>query len=149
MSGNNKVNEMLTVEYLQKLLSGGKNLSSLGYDFRSKLICQYAKKLAQNTKIRRTQLRKYFNEIKQLKHKIKKIEGDEIPEEVRIKLKRLIALLAYAASPKRDLISKEFYELMSFMINKVSEGKRKDFEIFEEFFEAIIAYHTYYKPWEE
>ena len=149
MGGNSQDTDMLTVEKLRSLLPEGKNLSSLSYDFRSKLICQYAEKLAQTTKIKRTQLRKYFNEIKQLKHKVRKAEGDKIPEEVRIKLKRLIALLAYAASPKRGLISKEFYELMSFLINKVSQGNRKDFEIFEEFFEAIIAYHTYYKPWEE
>ncbi len=136
---------------LEELLSD-KNLSELGYSFREKLIGQggYAEFLAQKIEIKRTQLRKYFNEIKRLKLEVKKIkENDILPDKIKIKLKRLVALLAYAASPKRRLISRDFYEIIVLLINKVSEGRREDFEIFEEFFEAIIAYHTYYKPWEE
>ncbi len=135
-------------EQLEKKLEKN-SLSSL-WDKDTESIIAYAEDVAKdvvkNVEIKRTQLRKYFNEIKTLKHKLKGVsDNGELPSEVRARLIRLKPLLAYAVSPKRELISKDFYELMSFLIDKVKEGKKKDFKAFENFFEAIIAYHTYYE----
>ncbi len=104
-----------------------------------------ASKFAQKAKIERTQLRKYFDEIKNIKVSLKGLKENEgLPSQVKVKLMSLIPKFAYAKG--RDLIGKDVYEFFSFSLKKLKEGKVKDFQAFENILEAILAYHTYHKP---
>jgi len=103
----------------------------------------FAERIAKETKIKRSQLRKFFNEVKELKQKVLEIKPDEkLKSDIRIKVTALIPKLAYASG--RRTIDKNFYEFMKLLLLKLKDGKRKDFEAFDQIFEAIIAYHTYY-----
>jgi CRISPR-associated protein Csm2 len=107
-----------------------------------------AERIAKDTKIKRSQLRKFFNEVKELKQKVLEIKSDEnLKPDIRIRVTALIPKLAYASG--RNTINKNFYEFMKLLLLKLKDGKRKDFEAFDQIFEAIIAYHTYHHPKEE
>jgi len=102
-------------------------------------------KFAKEADIKRTQLRKYFDEIKQIKVLIKGQEEEkDIPSKIRIKLTALIPKFAYAKG--RKLIGEDVYGFFSFALKKVKDGKVKDFNAFEQILEAILAYHTYHEP---
>lgn len=101
-------------------------------------------KFAKEAKIERTQLRKYFDEIKQIKALIKGKEGDDLEYKIRIKLAALIPKFAYAKG--RRLIEKDVYEFFSLVLKEVKGGKVKDFNTFEQILEAILAYHRYHHP---
>ncbi|GAB6072075.1 hypothetical protein JCM14244_04520 [Venenivibrio stagnispumantis] len=125
----------------------GKNISELDIE---KFIEPngFAEKIAKETTIKRSQLRKFFNEVKELKQKIVEIKPDEnLKPDIRIRVTALIPKLAYASG--RKTIDKNFYEFMKLLLLKLKDGKRKDFEAFDHIFEAIIAYHTYHHPKEE
>jgi CRISPR-associated protein Csm2 len=107
-----------------------------------------AERIAKDTTIKRSQLRKFFNGVKELKQKIVEIKPDEnLKPDIRIRVTALIPKLAYASG--RKTIDKNFYEFMKLLLLKLKDGKRKDFEAFDQIFEAIIAYHTYHHPKEE
>jgi len=102
-------------------------------------------KFAKRAEIKRTQLRKYFDEIKQIKILLKGFkEEEQIPSKVRVKLVGLIPKFAYAKG--RKLMGDDVYEFFSNSLRKVKDGKVEDFKAFEQILEAILAYHTYHKP---
>ncbi len=102
-------------------------------------------KIAKDAKIERTQLRKYFDEIKNIKILLRGLdEENKIPQKAKIKLTALIPKFAYAKG--RDLIKQDVYEFFSFCLKKVKDGKKKDFNSFEQILEAILAYHTFVRP---
>lgn len=91
-----------------------------------------------------TQLRKLFAEIKRLEQEVKGKRDDEpLTEEFYNKLWLLQPELAYARG--RDLVDKSFFELMRVSL---SENKLKtvgDFRRFAQFLTAIVAYSKYVK----
>ena len=104
----------------------------------------YAEAIAIGIKFKRTQLRKFFAEVKSIyekqKHKEKEID--------RVKITGLIPKLAYSRA--RDLIDEQFFQFMKLLLNKVRISKEKEYyEKFIEIFEAIVAYHHYYHPKED
>ena len=91
---------------------------------------------------KRTQLRKFFAEVKLIQEKAKNEEINSID------ITKLIPKLAY--SKARGLIDEEFFKLMKELLNKVRKTKKKsDYDKFVDIFEAIIAYHLYYNPKED
>ena len=135
----------IIVEALKEKLRGkNKNFSDLNLEEwldPDGIASNFAKK----AKIERTQLRKYFDEIKNIKVSLKGLkENEDLPPETRIKLMTLIPKFAYAKG--RDLIGEDVYEFFSYSLRKIKEGKIKDFEAFENIIESILAYHTYHKP---
>ena len=137
-------------KFLRKELEN-KNLSQLDTEVKEALFMPggIADKIAQDVRnINKTQLRKQFNQLKNVKHKVKSLhKGKGLSEEVRLGLARFAYLLAYTVNRKvqgKPLFDKSLYSLISFLVNKVREGTREDFELFENFVEAIIAFHTYY-----
>jgi CRISPR-associated protein Csm2 len=96
---------------------------------------------------KRTQLRKFFSEIKDIKIELQKVNPDDI-RNIGVRLIAVIPKLAY--SKGRDLIDEEFYLFMKILIQKLRNELNKDnFKKFDQIFEAIIAYHTYHHPKEE
>ncbi|MBK3332629.1 type III-A CRISPR-associated protein Csm2 [Persephonella atlantica] len=98
--------------------------------------------IATGITFKRTQLRKFFAEIKLIQEKTK---SDEVNS---IDITKLIPKLAY--SQARGLIDDEFFKLMKELLNKVRKTKKKsDYDKFVTIFESIIAYHHYYNPKED
>ncbi|SNZ10621.1 CRISPR-associated protein, Csm2 family [Persephonella hydrogeniphila] len=143
----NNVDFLYAVNELLKKELKNKNLSDI--DVESFIEPDgVAEKIAKNTTIKRSQLRKFFNQVKQLKNQISKLKPEEnLHPDLRLKIVALMPKLAYAAG--RKTIDKNFYFFMKNLLEKVKEGTKKDFEAFEQIFEAIIAYHTYHHPKED
>ncbi|WP_299239948.1 type III-A CRISPR-associated protein Csm2 [Sulfurihydrogenibium sp.] len=97
-------------------------------------------------KLKRSQLRKFFNEIKTIEYDLK--SGEDV-KKIQIRILALIPKLAY--SKGRELIDEEFYEFMKAILMKVKEDMNKEnpqevFEVFVKILESIVAYHTYHFP---
>jgi len=99
---------------------------------------------------KRTQLRKFFSEIKDIKAELQKANPNDNSKNHSIGV-RLIAIIPKLAYSKgRELIDEEFYLFMKILIQKLRNELNKDnFKKFDQIFEAIIAYHTYHHPKEE
>lgn len=105
-------------------------------------ICQA---IAKGLTFKRTQLRKFFNEVKTIKINLRSNPTDN---STRIRLLALVPKLAYSTGKK--LIDEGFYHFMKTLISKLNEDFTvENFEKFEQIFEAIVAYHVYYNPREE
>ncbi len=91
------------------------------------------------TKLKTSQLRKIFAEVKDICEKrIKDITQDET------ELYLLYPKLAYAQG--RDLMPKNFYHLLVACLDKLKDNADKeDFKMFEEFMTAIVAYNKQYE----
>lgn len=86
--------------------------------------------------IKSSQLRKVFNQIKQV--------CDKADLENKVDLYLIYPNLVYAKA--RDLIPNEFYELMVACLDKLKESKNKeDYKRFGEFMTAIVAYNKRFR----
>ena len=96
-------------------------------------------KKGKTTKLKTSQLRKIFAEVKDICEKrIKEIS------QVNTELYLLYPKLAYAQG--RDLMPKNFYELLIACLDKLKDSSDKeDFKMFEEFMTAIVAYNKQYE----
>jgi CRISPR-associated protein Csm2 len=97
-------------------------------------------------KLKRSQLRKFFNEIKTIEYDLK--SGEDV-KKIKIRILALIPKLAY--SKGRDLIDENFYKFMKAILSKVKEDMNEEnakevFEVFVKILESIVAYHTYHFP---
>ena len=89
--------------------------------------------------LKTSQLRKIFAEVKDICEKKKKNLSSDNTE-----LYLLYPKLAYAQG--RDLMPSNFYELMVACLDKLKNSNdKKDFEMFEEFMTAIVAYNKQYE----
>lgn len=92
-------------------------------------------------KMKTHQLRKVFNELKRIEIQQKGKQKDEVFNEPKIYL--IIPQLAYARA--RDLIGKDFYDLIKTIIGNSAKTtklkKVEDYRRFIEFMTAIVAYH--------
>jgi len=100
--------------------------------------------------LKKTQLRKFFDQIKNLEHRLK---SDEDLNKIKIGVLALIPKLAY--SKGRKLIDDEFYNFMKALLlrlkNDMNEKDDKEdvFEKFVNILESVLAYYTYHFPKEE
>ncbi len=107
---------------------------------RNSKLERYIQRLAK--KIERTQLRKFYNYIRSLQSQWKDKKG-KLTQEDKLKLLKINIYLAYAVG--RKLIDKGTLDtLFSLMIEKIETYE--DFQALIDVFEAIIAYHVYYRP---
>jgi len=99
--------------------------------------------------LKKTQLRKFFDQIKNLEHSLK---SDEDLNKIKIEVLALIPKLAY--SKGRKLIDDEFYNFMKALLlrlkNDMNENAKEDvFKKFVNILESVLAYYTYHFPKEE
>jgi len=100
--------------------------------------------------LKKTQLRKFFDQIKDLEHRLK---SNEDLNKIKIEVLALIPKLAY--SKGRKLIDDEFYNFMKALLlrlkNDMNEKDDKEdvFEKFVNILESVLAYYTYHFPKEE
>lgn len=95
-------------------------------------------------KLEITQLRKFFDSIKRISHKIN--EGCEW-KEVEMDVWALIPALKYAKS--RNLCNEDFVRFVEVGLKKVSDAaddnrKKELFNNFAKIFEAVVAYSKYH-----
>lgn len=88
-------------------------------------------------KMKFTQIRKFFGHIKEIEKKIKG-KKDDSPIDVS-ELYMLMPELAYGYG--REVVSKEFYDVMKICIAGKKIQTVKDFNRFVELLTAVIAYH--------
>jgi CRISPR-associated protein Csm2 len=106
----------------------------------------YADTIANNLRgMKTTQLRKFFDSIREIKEKLKKGSWEDVEADFYL----LKPKIAHARG--RNLIPEEFNELMKVCMKKVDIGedtdkKKKNFEKMVAFLEAVVAYHRYYNP---
>jgi CRISPR-associated protein Csm2 len=100
-----------------------------------------------NGKLKNTQLRRFFDSIKEIERKLSKNKDDTKWEEVEVDFYLLKPKLAYARG--RNLIPEEFYQIVKTSLNKVDSGDNKDkiesFKVFFQFLQSIIAYQKFYE----
>ncbi len=96
-------------------------------------------KKGKHSKLKTSQLRKIFTEVKEICNK--KIKGFS---EADTELYLLYPKLAYAEG--RELMPRNFYKLLVACLDKLKENADKeDFKMFEEFMTAIVAYNKRYE----
>ena len=105
-----------------------------------------AEKIAKDLKLNPTKIRKFYDFVK--KAKIMKQLGQEV--DLKRDLNRFIAILLYDAGReenKKSMNMKEFAEGMRQIAEKVKSHSKLEyaFNIFVDFFEALVAYHKYYE----
>ena len=86
-----------------------------------------------------TQLRKVFHTLKTMQQKVKQLNPDQAFNSAE--LLQLMPTLAYAVG--RELIPKEFYQLLREVFSPERLPTNADFLRAFEFVEAILAYHKY------
>lgn len=87
-------------------------------------------------KIKSSQLRKVFNQIKQV--------CDKADIENKVELYLIYPNLVYAQA--RDLIPKDFYDLLVACLDKLKDSKnQEDYKRFGEFMTAIVAYNKRFR----
>ncbi len=87
--------------------------------------------------LKATQLRKVFGSLKQVDLRLK-TEAPQNPL-ARAEINRLIPELAYAFG--RNLVPREFYELMKMCLSQTKLQSVGDFQRLMEFLTAVLAYH--------
>lgn len=95
-------------------------------------------------KLKPTQLRKVFSEIKSIERDVEKsVKSNEDWNEDfdRSKVIQLMPLLAYATG--RNLMPKDFYDIMRTCLSASKMKTKLDFKRLAEFVEAILAYHKF------
>lgn len=91
-------------------------------------------------KLKPSQLRKVFHTLKTIQQKVKQ-QGDENDRFDSTELLRLMPTLAYAVG--RELIPRDFYQLLREVFNAGRLQTNADFLRAFDFVEAILAYHKY------
>jgi CRISPR type III-A-associated protein Csm2 len=111
----------------------------------SKLLDEEAEKIAKSffdrrNKVSGSQLRKFFNEVKDLEKKIEVRGWDEIMPLVKM----VKSKICYATSPtkikpfERDVYNK-FKDFIQEGINSIED--KRDFEAFSKYFEAVVGFY--------
>lgn len=96
-------------------------------------------KQGRTTKLKTSQLRKIFAEVKDICEK--RVKG---MSEDNTELYLLYPKLAYAQG--RDLMPKNFYQLLVACLDKLKEdADKEDFKVFGQFMTAIVAYNKQYE----
>jgi len=95
-------------------------------------------------KLKRSQLRKFFNEIKTIEYDLK---SEEDIKKIKIRILALFSKLAY--SKGRGLMDEDFYKFMKTILSKIKEDMNEKnaqevFEVFVKILESIVAYHTFH-----
>ena len=91
---------------------------------------------------KRTQIRKFYDEVLRLNSLVKQTKGEEVWDDMVPYLNMLIAKATYAQG--RGLVSEDF---VKFIKNSIAQiGIPKDLDVFASFFEAFMAFYRKYRP---
>jgi CRISPR-associated protein Csm2 len=118
----------------------------VNYDQLHELAEKIAKDIVKDLKLNPTKIRKFYDFVKKVK--IMKQLGQEV--DLKRDLNRFIAILLYDAGReenKKSMNMKEFAEGMRQIAEKVKAHSKLEYayNIFVDFFEALVAYHKYYE----
>jgi CRISPR-associated protein Csm2 len=101
---------------------------------------QLAKALAKEKSNKRSQIRKFYDEVVRLNllAKANPSEWDNVLPYVHM----LVAKAAYAEG--RSLVTPDFVEFMKGSVNQIELGR--DLDVFANFFEAFMGFYRKYRP---
>ncbi|HJK07001.1 MAG TPA: type III-A CRISPR-associated protein Csm2 [Methanocorpusculum sp.] len=128
------------LDHLKSVL-GSKDFSELSYEEIAKQDGIAEKLARQRGALKVTQLRKFFDQVKKIELNL---SDKDWTDAVTRDFFMLRPQLAYAKG--RDLISQEFFEQMSFCLDKVnaSVNKPEAYRRFSSLVEATVAYRKYH-----
>ncbi len=99
------------------------------------------------TSLKPTQTRRIFHTIKQIENQTRRMTDDaRLKEEDRLRLTLLVPELAYAAG--RDLIPKEFYEILKLALAQDKLQTVGDLRRLVQFLTAIVAYQKFHSKFD-
>ena len=107
---------------------------------------QVAAKIAYDHKndLKPNQTRRIFHTIKRIEQRTRrKTDDDLLTDKYRLDLTLLSPELAYAVG--RDLIPREFYEVLKLCLHKDKMQTVGDLRRLEQFVSAVVAYQKFYK----
>lgn len=100
-----------------------------------------------------TQLRRFYEHVLGLKRSLEletenggSEDADAVFERLKPEFKLLKAKAAYTHGRADSKTKQTYYALLEFVVNHTSSvNTRKDFEVFCRHFEAVVAYHRFYR----
>ncbi|HBT39924.1 MAG: CRISPR-associated protein, Csm2 family [Thermotoga sp. 50_1627] len=109
-----------------------------------------AEEIAKGLKLNSTKIRKFYNFVKKTKTETKTMKQPEQEVDLKKDLNRFIAILMYDAG--REKREKDQPMIISFAkgMREVAEkvkncsNLKEAYDVFVDFFEALVAYHKYY-----
>jgi CRISPR-associated protein Csm2 len=104
---------------------------------------EYAAVIAQNIKVTPTQLRRFYTYVKSVDLANQQTKEDEQNFKDKYKLKFILPKIA--GSSERDKL-RELYKILGACLRGGKIQSVRDFRVFMEFFEAILDYHSTFKP---
>jgi CRISPR-associated protein Csm2 len=104
---------------------------------------EYAAVIAQNIKVTPTQLRRFYTYVKSVDLANQQTKEDEKNFKDKYKLKFILPKIA--GSSEHDKL-KELYKILGACLKGEKIQSVRDFRVFMEFFEAILDYHSTFKP---
>jgi CRISPR type III-A-associated protein Csm2 len=102
----------------------------------SQLAKAFVRVRSEREKLKPTQLRRVFHDLKRLEQRVRR--GDSI--DVRTEVMLILPMLAYALG--REVIPRPFYELMKTLLDRVRE--QEDLQRLTEFLTVLLAYHKFH-----
>ena len=92
-----------------------------------------------------TQIRRFFDDVKAIKHYLDQFRDKKREEAFRRKLPEIMMLKAKVTYARgRDAVTDEFKNFIEKNISAIKS--LRDFEVFCKFFEAVYGYFYYYSP---
>lgn len=104
---------------------------------------EYAAVIAQNIKVTPTQLRRFYTYVKSVDLANQQTKEDEHNFKDKYKLKFILPKIA--GSSERDKL-RELYKILGACLRGGKIQSVRDLRVFMEFFEAILDYHSTFKP---
>ncbi|WP_151899684.1 type III-A CRISPR-associated protein Csm2 [Sulfurimonas hydrogeniphila] len=92
--------------------------------------------------VQNTQIRKFYDQVLDLKQKSKDLSEDEFKTDLLPFVKMLNSKVAYASTRKSaggNLVNKAFVDMMESCIKQVNSKDKLD--VFKLFFEAVVGFH--------
>lgn len=107
-----------------------------------------ARNIAFNIEINSTKLRKFYNHVKKIE--VSGLEEADVEKILKRELNRFLAVLLYDVGREGNQEQlKEFAEGMKEVVDVIKQKNcveiKKAYNLFTDFFEALVAYHKYYK----
>jgi len=132
----------MTIETIVQKINGFTRFGSIEECELEKLP-EYAAVIAQNINVTPTQLRRFYTYVKSVDLVNQQTKEDETNFKDKYKLKFILPKLA--GSSEREKLE-NLYKIIEGCLRGEKISTVKDFRVFMEFFEAILDYHSTFKP---
>jgi CRISPR-associated protein Csm2 len=125
----------------------GKLIANLQEDYNT--LHEKARNIASSIQINSTKLRKFYNHVKKIE--VSGLAETDVEKTLKRELNKFLAVLLYDVGREGNQKQlKEFAEGMKKVVDVIKQKNgveiKKAYNLFMDFFEALVAYHKYYEP---